>query len=258
MNYEQRYCAYIDILGFTGLVGEIETDPDKFSEIQSILRKVHEPERVALSLPSEQRIDFRVQSISDAVAISTRCTEVALLSLIISVEALVCSLLREGYFTRGAICKGKLYHDDKMVFGDALIQAHALESQIVRYPRIMIAKSVVDDVRENNMSSVESRITNGDDGPSYVHVLRRLEEALQEVKANPDDSKRLSIYSEMRDEIIRNFSESVDTPRHFEKAQWFADYWNRTVDPIGGLYVMHIDGPGLKSYCLPFVDNTVR
>jgi hypothetical protein len=257
MDYENRYCAYIDILGFTGLVGEIETNPDKFAEIQRILRKVHEPERIQLSAPSEQRTDFKVQSISDAVALSTRCTQVALLALIASVETLVCSLLREGYFTRGAICKGKLYHDDKMVFGEALIRAHALESKIVRYPRVMVAKAVVDDVEEHNMTSVSARITRGDDGPSFVHVLRRLEEALEELKVNPEEKERLRIYEGMREKLIQNFSKSVDTPRHFEKAQWFADYWNRTVDSIGGHYVMRIDGPGTRNYSPPFVDNRI-
>jgi hypothetical protein len=30
--------------------------------------------------------------------------------------------------------------------------------------------------------------------------------------------------------IQKKFDESVDNPRHFEKVQWFARYWNESVD----------------------------
>ena len=51
-------------------------------------------------------------------------------------------LLQRGYFIRGALVKGPLYHDDKMIFGEALVRAYQLESEVVRYPRVMVTRDV--------------------------------------------------------------------------------------------------------------------
>ncbi len=261
-RYEERYCAYVDILGFTQLIADLSKDPSKFIDIQQVLQKVHQPERVELSPPSRDRADFQAQSISDAVAISAHCNAIGILSLIVAVQQLVRSLLREGYFTRGAICRGKLYHDDKMVFGEALIKAHQLESEVARYPRVMLTKAVVDDVMGYQQPIITQHITQGDDGPYFLHVLRPLYDHLEGLKGKSpgitDGTSNVRTYDEMRSRIMQRFLESVDTPRHFEKVKWFADYWNRTVDPIGGRYIMHIDGPGLPNYLSPLVDNSIR
>jgi hypothetical protein len=57
--------------------------------------------------------------------------------------------------------------------------------------------------------------------------------------------------------IEKRFAESVDTPKHFEKVKWFANYWNETVDPVAGRFVMHINGPGLNWRGPPPVDNRI-
>ena len=55
---------------------------------------------------------------------------------------------------------------------------------------------------------------------------------------------QLAYYAKMRDMIQRRFDESVDTPRHFEKVQWFANYWNISIhEERAGL--TFIKGPGL-------------
>ena len=67
----------------------------------------------------------------------------------------------------------------------------------------------------------------------------------------------LNYYSAIQTMIEKRFAESVDTPKHFEKVKWFANYWNETVDPIGGRIVMHINGPGLSWRGPPPVDNRI-
>lgn len=42
--------------------------------------------------------------------------------------------------------KGKLYHDERIVFGQALVRAHEVESQIASYPRIIVEDIVVADI----------------------------------------------------------------------------------------------------------------
>src|SRR5258705_6608072 len=121
--YRERYCAFLDILGFKDLVEELKDGTLNFKFVQQMLSDVHNPPK---DPKAAKAADFRAQSISDAVAISTRITPEGLLEIINATENLTIDMLLRGYFVRGAIVKGLLYHDDKMVVGEALIRAYQL------------------------------------------------------------------------------------------------------------------------------------
>jgi hypothetical protein len=105
---------------------------------------------------------------------------IGLIELLNATEHLTLELLSQGFFVRGAIVKGMLYHDEKMVSGEALGRAYQFERQVVRYPRIMIARDVTQDLRtycDRHEVGIEvpGRIGRVDDGQWHVHVLRPLQ-----------------------------------------------------------------------------------
>jgi hypothetical protein len=239
-QYEPRYCAYVDILGFRTLIKALLDHPEQFTKIRDLLKRIHTP--LVAGFVDLQAIDFQAQSISDAVAISTRATPEGLLVLFDTLERLSFDLLQEGYFIRGAICKGGLYHDRQTVFGEAFVSAYTLESDVVRYPRIMLTKAVVEEARSSHLSTYFSdHIQQADDGPFFVHVLQYF----HALRARADASSTamdLSPFRTIGEQIRRRFDESVDNPRHFEKVQWFARYWSRSFN-IAAL--APLVGPGL-------------
>ncbi len=204
----------------------------KCEAIRDVLKRMytpHDPEIIDV-----EHCDFRAQSISDAVALSTKATIPGLMMLFATLRQLATASLHEGYFTRGAVCKGLLYHDESTVFGDGLIEAYRLESEIVKYPRIMLTKAVVDDARGSaKKDEFEEHIKRAEDGPYFVHVLWRLGmllDVLKEQPRSPEQRQRtLSYFEAVRAQIQKRFEESVDTPAHFKKVQWFANYWNVTL-----------------------------
>jgi hypothetical protein len=234
MSYVTRYCAFVDILGFRGLIAELNSGRTTYEAIRSALQKIHKP------LPDELGLfegsDFRAQSISDAVCVSSAENDMGLLHMLYSLTSLSFELLCLGYFVRGAIVLGKLYHDDEMVFGDALVRAYELETNVARFPRIIIPREIVG--RAMNLSKERQQlaadfISQGSDGPFYLHVLAGMERKVDAAKA--------------ADMIQRRFNESVDNPRHFEKVKWFAEYWNAVVSGRGGLSRLKmIHGVGLS------------
>jgi hypothetical protein len=246
MAYEERYCAFVDILGFSRLVTGMRGGAIHFETIRGLLQKIYspyDPQFVGMG-----NTDFRAQSISDAVAFSTLRTPEGLSVLCAAIRELALALLYQGYFTRGAVCKGLLYHDDKMVFGEALIKAYTLESTVAKYPRIMLTKDVVDDAQNSELKNdFVEHIRQADDGPFYLHVLWRLRMILDLYKDNPmhaGSERSLDYYAIMQRMIQQRFEESVDTPKHFEKVQWFARYWNSSIIRIRN-EVGPITGPGL-------------
>ena len=50
--------------------------------------------------------------------------------------------LRLGFLLRGGAAIGRLYHDSGVIFGDALVEAYRLESQIAIYRRVILSPGI--------------------------------------------------------------------------------------------------------------------
>ncbi len=245
--YEERYCGYADILGFTDLISDIRAGKEKFEAVRNLLQQIHSPRDSQVVGVGEA--DFQAQSISDAIVLSTRLTISGLGILTDALERLVLDALHEGYLTRGAICRGLLYHDKQTVFGEALIRAYNLESKVAKYPRIMLTKQVYDDAKASNLAHYfKDHIRQADDGPFFLDVFRHLKDRLEIAKKQPVDSPphpMLVRCATIRDRIQERFNNAVDTPTHFEKVQWLANYWNVTFRDEANPRFRGITGPGL-------------
>jgi hypothetical protein len=171
-EYQERYCAFVDILGFRNLISSLPREGRSHQALKTLLTKIHQPPQGKINFHAS---DFRAQSISDAVALSTTTTAEGLVHLFSVLERLTFDLLFEGYLIRGAIVRGNLYHDEKMVFGKALIDAYDLETNIVKYPRIMLGRQVVEDALSSKWSErLKRHIRQSTDGPFHLHVLRKI------------------------------------------------------------------------------------
>jgi hypothetical protein len=242
--YPERFCAFIDILGFRDLVVRLEKDSGAVEALRDSLKEVHNPKIAGLADPS--RVDYRTQSISDAVAISTTATPEGLLMIFGSLTVLTESLLAEGYFLRGAIVRGRLYHDDSTIFGEALIRAYDLETRVARFPRIMVSSEVIRLLGTSHrlFGACNNSVIMSNDGPLHLHTLRWMTKEMNDSAVGADNEPhKFQKYYDMRQKIERRFLDAIDTPAHFEKAQWFAGYWNRSL--AGRADSFRINGPGL-------------
>lgn len=149
LELKDSVVVYLDILGFSELIknknyaehlltwikNTRENNTDKFS-VQHITRKDGE----------EIRVRPAITSFSDSIVLSVPLEEFpqsfglggAVTSLLQLVQQLTDSLMCEGYILRGGMTRGGLYHEDGVVFGEALIKAHELESKKAKMPRIIV------------------------------------------------------------------------------------------------------------------------
>jgi hypothetical protein len=116
----------------------------------------------------------------NAVGLDAICT---------AAEELSRTLLRAGYFARGAITKGLLYHDHNMVFGPAFLEAYRLETTVSKFPRIMVPRSVAADgpvyakmahIGKINLGTVLSKHRTG---PYFLHIFRNHARIARELAA---------------------------------------------------------------------------
>jgi hypothetical protein len=247
-EYEERYCAYIDILGFRGLVDRIKTNKDLFTEIRNIIATVHRPLNNFKAMPIE--CDFKAQSISDAVAMSSRCSSspVGLLYLLTGIENVGIQLLAQGYFVRGAVVRGLLHHSENSVFGEALVRAYDFESRIAKYPRVIVERNVALEIHALNESGsmrgqFDNTLLRSDDGPYFVNTLRLLSKEAA-IKETAPDGTFHRVARRCNERLQLRLDESIDSPSHFEKARWFAEHWNRVMPSAS----YKVTGPGLGGF----------
>jgi hypothetical protein len=106
--------------------------------LSDVLSSVHAP--VESPFSSMKDSDLKTQSISDAVCISSAHSAQGLDHLFYSIESLATKLLARGFFIRGAVVKGLLYHDTSKVFGQALVRAYQFESNVARYAEMLACR----------------------------------------------------------------------------------------------------------------------
>jgi hypothetical protein len=64
--------------------------------------------------------------------------------LLLSLGRMQVGIAAMGFFIRGAVTIGDLYHDREVVFGPGLVRAYDLESNTAIYPRIVLDPNVVE------------------------------------------------------------------------------------------------------------------
>jgi hypothetical protein len=172
MEYTNRYFAFVDILGFSNLIRQSERGAIDVKAVHDLLKVVHKP-------PTKARLwdhGIQTQSISDAVAISTKSNDEGLETILWALKSLSFKLLDMGYFVRGGLVRGALFHQQNTVFGPAFLDAYHLESAVAKFPRIMINRAVMDDIRNSLKNSrLEKFVSQSSDGPYAVNIMEGLD-----------------------------------------------------------------------------------
>ena len=141
MRYEERVLAFIDVLGFKEAIKKTEKDDSEQEKIYSLLSEAQEQYK-------NRKPDFDENKIicnhfSDSIVVSCSINDCAGVFYIFSYILFVCAYaLQKGFLFRGAITKGKLFHESNLIFGPALVTAVAMEKELAIYPRIIIEDDV--------------------------------------------------------------------------------------------------------------------
>jgi hypothetical protein len=235
-EYEDRYVAFIDILGFSDLIRR-SLAPNPGVLIEEIVRALEVPEEVRLDGIILGRIGdisaalHMLTGFSDCIAISTIASEQGLMNLLVHVRAIVFRMLRLGFLSRGWIARGPLYHRDGKIFGPAMLEAYRLESTVAVFPRVILAPEIV----EAGLRAAppidrlfERMIRRNDDGFYMVHSLWAIRLAAD------SENGFVGEWLEIVDGIARflEYEEKrlASEPHELEKVRWFREYFAWATD----------------------------
>lgn len=141
-TYEERYFAFIDVLGFSNIVKRSATDRVVVAQIFDALTSISDSAEKA----RRAGLEIEATSFSDNVVLSSPVSRKSLLGMFEIIGNLSADLLSKSMLFRGAIVKGKAVHNSAVVFGPALVDAYRLETSTSFHPRIMLSDPVFEDV----------------------------------------------------------------------------------------------------------------
>ena len=155
-DYEDRIVAFVDVLGFKGLVDSSKNDVKVLRNITSALSTLYE--WIWKWEADGGDSSFAFTQFSDSVVLSaladTQDSFEMLLQLMLGIVDIAYS---NCIIVRGGIARGKLIHDNEMVVGPAMVDAYFLESQIAKYPRIVISEELKTEFEVNLQEYVDSQ-----------------------------------------------------------------------------------------------------
>jgi len=145
-NFENKFVAFLDVMGFSNLVSQNNLDQlDRyFFHVNQILIKLKD---------SGPKINFL--SISDSIIIVSPVGLNGLIQIIRAIKEIQITLLRKGILLRGALSYGPVFFDNinNILVGKGYIKAYKLESQAI-YPRVIIDPLIITIVNQESESSI--------------------------------------------------------------------------------------------------------
>lgn len=255
--YEQRLCAFVDILAFRDLIKRSLDRPVLQIQIRQLLREVvqarpvwerdspvdliearlaqqgaSDPKHEAELLVREYAAAERGSSFSDSLVLSATLNDRAITGLITSLLFLSRGLAELGRYARGAVCLGPLCHEQDLCFGPALINAYDLEKN-AEYPRIVFTPEAYAEVVKIQLPSVgplAPYLREDVDGRWFLDFLSQTALDL----AGPFRSEQMG---EIRRELGRQLSSSQAPIQVRRKLVWLARYFNSVLEkaPIVGI-----------------------
>lgn len=151
-DYEDRFCLFLDILGFKEIIDASVLEKNtrgkpQASEVFFGLKRIASTlnYKSAISGKSGEIIPSsrKVTQFSDSVIVSYLAEELgSLADMLYDVLHLQLKLINRDMLIRGAITRGKLYHSEDFVFGPALVEAAELE-KLAMYPRVIVDREIL-------------------------------------------------------------------------------------------------------------------
>jgi hypothetical protein len=135
--YEDKFVAFIDILGFSDLVRQSEEGGPDAPTVEDLLAltkllgdtagRARFAERGPAACPHAPYISkdlgFRVNQFSDSVVVSAEVSPAGLINLLFHCFGIPTALLARGHLCRGYVTRGKIVHTDTQFFGSGLLRA---------------------------------------------------------------------------------------------------------------------------------------
>lgn len=250
-KYEDRYVAFVDILGFKELIAasareKPDIEPSMTSTIFNALNISHVSLKdnffslISLPSPADTELDFQVHSFSDCVVASCHKTPYGLGLLLFFCWQTSSDWLSKSFLSRGGLACGKLLHKTNLggaalIFGPAFNEAYKIESEIADLPRLIFSKEVrhsyqeiQDDLNPTSGKLKEvtkALVTRFPDGPMGIDIFAHLRNGGLDSSSQSHGVDA----GQYKNALTSHLHDASDTPQFFRKIQWLVGRFNEAI-----------------------------
>jgi len=253
VKYQERIVAFVDILGFSSLVGRSEVDSsiiEKIDNTLKFLKKLENPigwnlDTIAIEEDAQKKgvETFEIEDktsitcFSDSILVSVDISSIGLneaaSTLIANLAYIGSYLLTEGILIRGGITTGNLIHlEDGVVFGQGLIDAYRLENSLAIFPRIVLSKKILTQMNypltaKRDRFPYHQYLRRFDDGCVGFHQLQFFEVVRSWTEMTEDRlAKNLALSKKV---IIDGLDENLENIEIYKKFDWLRTQYNSLI-----------------------------
>jgi hypothetical protein len=234
--FRKSFCAYFDILGFSN---KIQKEDLKFFEryLRVLNQEIKFLDEQYDYYDKDGYKRFELKIFTDNFVLGYPWqdrfgeSELGYLNAILS--HIQFNFIKSGIFIKGAISLSKLFMDENIVLGKALIEAYQLEEAKSVYPRIILSDKAKDVVHEHigyyadhKTSPQNQQYLKDTDGFYFVNYLYELIDESQDRKGYEDFKYISSELILHKKAVEKGLIENKNNHRVFEKYSWTANYHN--------------------------------
>lgn len=233
--YREALIVYLDILGFSDLINQSDSNPEIAAEILQALRnmqaQLYLDEQPFRTPDSVEKASFNTLNFSDLTIRATyldgdlswaEALEHELHDLTVQQTELV----GDGILIRGAITTGKLYVDKGHVFGPALVRGYCLERDVAVFPRVLISDELITRAFE---AEVYGYSRQGDDGVWFLDYLYGyfMTDLFGEGRGKYSYAEIIRRHKEVAEQRLEQMLNKPERVK--QKAIWLALYHNNVI-----------------------------
>lgn len=240
--YDERYVAFIDILGFKEIIRKSRDVSAQghwsISSIYSALNLSFDGfEKDYITKFQKSDSDLKVTTFSDFVVISTQTSEAGLDLLIFVVWCVIRDWLSKGYLSRGGITRGNVIHHSSLgtkpglIFGPAFIEAYVLEQEVADYPRVVFSKDVRSDLNtyqkdeQRTISAIKTLVHRCSDGPQCIDNFGHLRKDGFSFIGDTHEEEAL----QFNKALLSQLDYGADMPKWYRKTYWLVEKFNEAI-----------------------------
>lgn len=234
--YEDRLVVFLDILGFKNIVQRSTNDESLVESIKCVA-EFNTKLQFATS-DSNKGVNhifpygLQVTVFSDSIVISCPMLSGGMGYFLLCVASHCLAINRLGFFVRGGITFGKLYHSGNVCFGPAMNRAYELESQLAIYPRVLIDAATFGYLASNishGLIQEEFKALFNYGIEDTIDYWLQLDYLSSPALYQDDKNIQYKDLEIIRGHIIKAINDNVLNDRIEVKYCWFLDFFNKSV-----------------------------
>lgn len=231
-KYHDRAILFIDLLGFKNAVNDSVYSEELFAKVMRAVNSLYKAKSDNYNGPMKGgEIGVEISTFSDSLVISKDLFEPGSFYYLLNMAYFaITEIIASGFVARGAITVGKLYHDEKVLFGPAINDAYMLESKCAIYPRVIVQKEIVEKMLlQNHFNEIEEErrwynqlLKEDEDGLLFIDFLTPNHQF--------DGFEAYCWLLWQTKKIIQEGINSDNNESVKQKYIWFKNYFNKTLE----------------------------